>query len=192
MSDVLSYLKSPLMTTPIERIDALENYCRAFDVQKAEWLQKGGWDFAPEDEKATRNEPELDILRRVVIAPLKVLQKAITTDETISAEQALVEFDAPDVVFVDLRDVRELKREGKIPGAFHCPRGLLEFWIDPECQYYNPVFDVSKRFVFYCNLGWRSALAADVARQMGLRDVCHIGGGFEAWKSAGGAVEEKK
>jgi rhodanese-related sulfurtransferase len=111
--------------------------------------------------------------------------------ETITVEAALAFSDASDVVFVDLRDVRELKREGKIPGAFHCPRGLLEFWIDAESPYYNKIFGEDKRFVFYCNLGWRSALAADVAQKLGLTSVCHIDGGFEAWKSAGGAVEEK-
>jgi rhodanese-related sulfurtransferase len=112
--------------------------------------------------------------------------------ETISAEAALSRSGADDVVFVDLRDVRELEREGKIPGAFHCPRGMLEFWIDPECPYHKPIFGEDKTFVFYCNLGWRSALAADVAQQMGLERVCHIGGGFDAWKQAGGAVEERK
>ena len=111
--------------------------------------------------------------------------------ETITAEAALASFDSPDVVFVYLRDVRELKREGKIPGAFHCPRGLLEFWIDAESPYYNKIFGEDKRFIFYCNLGWRSALAADVAQKLGLKSVCHIDGGFEAWKNAGGAVEEK-
>jgi len=123
--------------------------------------------------------------------------KALVADaesriKTISATDALTEASAPDVVFVDLRDVRELKREGKIPGAFHCPRGLLEFWIDPESQYHNPIFTEDKKFVFYCNLGWRSALAADIAQKMGLVNVCHIDGGFEAWKASGGAVEEKK
>lgn len=111
--------------------------------------------------------------------------------DAISAEAALAESESREVVFVDLRDVRELKREGKIPGAFHCPRGLLEFWIDPESPYYNKIFGEDKRFVFYCNLGWRSALAADVAQKMGLERVCHIDGGFEAWKHAGGSVEEK-
>ena len=110
---------------------------------------------------------------------------------TISAVNAVALASSPEVVFVDLRDVRELKREGKIPGAFHCPRGLLEFWIDPESQYHNPVFAEDKKFIFYCNLGWRSALAADIAQRMGLADVCHIGGGFEAWKAAGGDVETK-
>ena len=110
---------------------------------------------------------------------------------TISAEEAIDKRHEDDVVFVDLRDVRELKREGGIPGAFHCPRGLLEFWIDPESPYHHAVFAEPKEFVFFCNLGWRSALAADVAQQMGLT-TCHIDGGFEAWKAFGGEVTPGK
>ncbi len=116
---------------------------------------------------------------------------AETRIQIISAEEALTEAASPEVVFVDLRDVRELKREGKIPGAFHCPRGLLEFWIDQDSPYYNKIFGEDKRFIFYCNLGWRSALAADISQKMGLKRVCHVDGGFEAWKQAGGPVEEK-
>ena len=111
--------------------------------------------------------------------------------QTISAAEALEKLGADDVVFVDLRDVRELKREGGIPGAFHCPRGLLEFWIDPESPYHHAVFAEPKQFVFFCNLGWRSALAADVAQDMGLT-TCHIDGGIEAWKAVGGEVTPGK
>jgi rhodanese-related sulfurtransferase len=107
----------------------------------------------------------------------------------ISAEEAIGKLGSDDVVFVDLRDVRELKREGGIPGAFHCPRGLLEFWIDPESPYHHAVFAEPKEFVFFCNLGWRSALAADIAQQMGL-ETCHVDGGFEAWKSFGGEITQ--
>lgn len=110
---------------------------------------------------------------------------------TIAADEAIGKLGSDDVVFVDLRDVRELKREGGIPGAFHCPRGLLEFWIDPESPYHHAVFAEPKEFVFFCNLGWRSALAADIAQQMGL-STCHIGGGFEAWKDCGGEVAQAK
>jgi rhodanese-related sulfurtransferase len=110
---------------------------------------------------------------------------------TISAAEAFDKLDSDDVVFVDLRDVRELKRDGGIPGAFHCPRGLLEFWIDPESPYHNAVFAEPKEFVFFCNLGWRSALAADIAQQMGLK-TCHIDGGFVAWKADGGKVAQGK
>jgi rhodanese-related sulfurtransferase len=96
-----------------------------------------------------------------------------------------------ETVFVDLRDVRELEREGMVPGAFHAPRGLLEFWIDPDSPYHKPIFAEAKRFVFYCASGWRSALAAKTAQDMGLENVCHVAGGFNSWKEAGGAVAEK-
>ena len=112
--------------------------------------------------------------------------------ETISVDAALNLHGSTDVVFVDLRDIRELSREGFIPEAFHCPRGMLEFWIDPECIYYKDIFANGKKFLFYCNLGWRSALAAQVSQQMGLSPVAHIDGGFDAWKQAGGPVGHKE
>src|SRR2546423_11106679 len=108
---------------------------------------------------------------------------------TIGLDEAQRRHGRDDVVFVDLRDVRELEREGMIPGAFHCPRGMLEFWIDPESPYHKPVFAEDKRFVFFCGGGWRSALAAQTAQRMGLRPVAHIAGGFGAWRKAGGPVE---
>ena len=112
--------------------------------------------------------------------------------EHFPAEQAKALHGAEGVTFVDLRDVRELERDGMIPGAFHCPRGMLEFWIDPECIYYKDIFASGKKFLFYCNLGWRSALAAQVSQQMGLTPVAHIEGGLDAWKKAGGPVEQKE
>jgi rhodanese-related sulfurtransferase len=109
--------------------------------------------------------------------------------ETIPAADAVGLVGRNDVVLVDLRDPRELDREGRIPGAFHCPRGMLEFWIDPESPYHKPVFAEDKHFVFFCGGGWRSALAAQTAQEMGLKPVAHIEGGFGAWKKAGGPVE---
>jgi len=120
--------------------------------------------------------------------------------ETLAAEAAVALHGRDDVVLVDLRDIRELGREGKVPGAFHCPRGMLEFWIDPDSKYHKPVFAADKRFVFFCAAGQRSALAAQTAqrisafyarlqRAMGLAPVAHIAGGFGAWKVAGGPVE---
>jgi len=96
-----------------------------------------------------------------------------------------------DVVFVDLRDPRELEREGMIPGAFHAPRGMLEFWIDPESPYHKAIFAEPKHFLLYCGSGWRSALAAKTAQEMGLERVSHLEGGFSAWKKAGLPVAEK-
>ena len=109
--------------------------------------------------------------------------------ETLAVDDAIALLDRPDVVFVDIRDVRELAREGRIPGAFHCPRGLLEFWLDPHSHYHKPVFAEDKRFVFFCAGGLRSALAAQTAQMMGLKPVAHIRGGFGAWKKAGGPFE---
>ena len=93
------------------------------------------------------------------------------------------------LTFVDLRDIRELNRDGRVPGAFHCPRGMLEFWLDPASKYHKPAFAADTKFVFFCAAGSRSALATQTAKRMGLKPVAHIAGGFGAWKAAGGPVE---
>ncbi len=118
-----------------------------------------------------------------------LLEDANRRVETVPAEEAVGLHGREDVVLVDLRDPRELEREGRIPGAFHCPRGMLEFWIDPESPYHKPVFAQDKRFVFFCAGGMRSALAAATAQEMGLTPVAHIGGGFGAWRETGGPIE---
>lgn len=97
-----------------------------------------------------------------------------------------------DVTFVDLRDLRELERDGMIPGAFHCPRAMLEFWIDPASPSAKPQFQSGNRFVFYCASGGRSALSARAAHEMGLANVSHIEDGFKGWKESGGPVAEKE
>ena len=126
---------------------------------------------------------------------LRLLAEAEAEIETLPAPDATKLHGDPAVVFVDLRDPRELEREGRIPGAFHCTRGMLEFWIDPDSPYHKPVFAQDKRFVFYCAGGWRSALAAKTAHDMGLENVAHVAGGLAAWREAGGpmeAVEKRK
>ena len=109
--------------------------------------------------------------------------------ETITVADAIKLKDDPNIAFVDIRDIRELDRDGRIPGAFHAPRGMLEFWVDPESPYAKPIFQEPKRFVFFCAGGWRSALATKTVQDMGLKNVCHLAGGFTAWKAGGGAVE---
>lgn len=118
-----------------------------------------------------------------------LLDEANAQVRTLSVEDARQMQGRPDVVFVDLRDPRELDREGRMPGAIHCPRGMLEFWIDPESPYAKPVFQEDKTFVFFCAGGWRSALAAKAAQDMGLKPVAHIEGGFGGWKRAGAPVQ---
>ena len=111
--------------------------------------------------------------------------------ETIAAAEAVKLHGEANVVFVDLRDIRELYREGAVPGAVHAPRGMLEFWVDPESPYHKAVFAEAKKFVFFCAGGMRSALATKAVQDMGLAPVAHIGGGFGAWKEAGGPVKAK-
>ena len=117
-----------------------------------------------------------------------LLETAKKSIEEIEAADAAKLAGRDDVVLVDLRDPRELEREGKVTGAFHCPRGMLEFWIDPESPYHKPIFAEDKKFVFFCAGGLRSALAAKTAQDMGLKPVAHVLGGFAAVRDAGGPV----
>ncbi len=106
-----------------------------------------------------------------------------------TASEAIALAADPRVLLVDIRDPRELARDGKVPGALHAPRGMLEFWIDPDSPYFKPVFGEDRRFVFFCAGGLRSALTTKTLQDMGLEPVGHIEGGFGAWKAAGGPVE---
>jgi rhodanese-related sulfurtransferase len=119
-----------------------------------------------------------------------MLEDAEREIETLSVDDARKLHGREDVTFVDLRDPREQQREGKMPGAFSCTRGMLEFWIDPASPYHKPAFAEDKKFVFFCAGGWRSALAAQTAQRMGLKPVAHIKGGFSEWKKSGAPVDE--
>lgn len=110
--------------------------------------------------------------------------------ERLTPEQARALLDDPEVRFVDIRDVRELKREGTVPGALHAPRGMLEFWVDPDSPYHKADFASGQRFVLFCALGHRSALATAQLMDMGFGPVCDIEGGFEGWRNANGEVEK--
>lgn len=112
--------------------------------------------------------------------------------ETIKVEEALALYQDDGVIIIDIRDVRELYRDGKIPGAYHAPRGMLEFWVDPESPYHKPIFLSGKRLVFYCGGGLRSALAVQALQQMGLENLCHIKDGFAAWREAQYPIETVK
>ena len=120
-----------------------------------------------------------------------MVDEAMDAITTYSIEEARDLHGMDDVQFIDLRDVRELERDGVIPGAFHAPRGMLEFWADPESPYHRPEFAQDKEYVLFCALGWRSALATQTLMDMGMAHVAHIEGGFDAWKKAGGPVQPK-
>jgi len=121
----------------------------------------------------------------------QLVAEAAERIEAHTPQDAQAFVDDADTVFVDIRDVRELEREGMIPGAFHAPRGMLEFWVDPESPYHKEVFSSGKKFVFYCQSGWRSSLATATLLDMGLENISHVEGGFSAWKKAGGPVVDK-
>jgi len=114
-----------------------------------------------------------------------LVDEAMAQVTTYSVEQVRARLSEPSVQIVDIRDVRELEREGTVPGALLAPRGMLEFWVDPESPYFKPVFaDEGKEFILFCGAGWRSALATKTLMDMGMRNVAHIDGGFAAWKKA--------
>jgi rhodanese-related sulfurtransferase len=118
-----------------------------------------------------------------------LMDEANSQIETMNVQQVKDAMEKGDVVLVDIRDPREIERDGRIPGAFACTRGMLEFWIDPASPYAKPVFQQDKKFIFHCAGGMRSALAAKTAHDMGMMPVAHMDGGFGAWHKAGLPVE---
>jgi rhodanese-related sulfurtransferase len=120
-----------------------------------------------------------------------LLAEANAVVRTVPTAEAIGLHGADGVTFVDLRDPRELERDGMVPGAFHATRGMLEFWVDPASPYFKPIFGEDRLFVLYCASGWRSALAAKTLQDMGMTNVAHVEGGFTAWKDAGGPVGER-
>ncbi len=128
---------------------------------------------------------------QTIIRPVEELvAEANAAIRILGVAEALDLHERDDVLFIDVRDVRELAESGRIPGARHVPRGMLEFWIDPASPYHKPYFAEDRTFVFYCAASWRSALATKTAQDMGLAPVAHLDGGFNAWIDAGGPLEK--
>ena len=126
-------------------------------------------------------------MRQLSTSAAEMVEAARKRIEEIETDDALAMLDDPSVVFVDLRDVRERQRSGFIPGSFHCPRGMAEFWVDPKSPYFKSIFGEEKRFVFHCASGWRSALTAATLRNMGF-PAAHLKDGFSDWEKRGGPV----
>jgi rhodanese-related sulfurtransferase len=119
-----------------------------------------------------------------------LVAQAMAEVKTYTVDQVKARMAEPNLQIVDIRDVRELEREGTVPGCFNAPRGMLEFWVDPASPYFKTIFgDDSKEFVLFCGAGWRSALAAKALQDMGMTNVAHIDGGFTAWAKQGAPVE---
>lgn len=119
-----------------------------------------------------------------------LVAEAMAQVTTYSVDEVKARMGDAHLQIVDIRDVRELEREGTVPGCFNAPRGMLEFWVDPASPYFKTIFgDDSKEFVLFCGAGWRSALAAKTLQDMGMTNVAHIDGGFTAWAKQGAPVE---
>lgn len=118
-----------------------------------------------------------------------LVDEAMAKVKTYSVEDVAARLNDPTVQLVDIRDVRELTG-GTVTGAFHAPRGMLEFWVDPASPYFKPLFaDESKEFILFCGAGWRSALAAKALQDMGMTNVAHIDGGYAEWLKQGAPTE---
>ena len=119
---------------------------------------------------------------------MQLVEEARREIEEVEPEAAIAEAQETETLVIDIRDVRERKRDGYIPDSFHCPRGMVEFWVDPESPYFKPVFAEKKRFLFHCALDWRSALTVKTVSDMGMENTAHIRGGLKGWREAGGPV----
>ena len=126
--------------------------------------------------------PELKTTSAQMVAAARARIEEIETGALIAM------LDDPGVVIVDIRDVRERQRSGYIPGSFHAPRGMIEFWVDPESPYFKEIFAAEKKFVLHCASGWRSALTAATLQDMGFQ-AAHLREGFSTWEAQGGPVE---
>jgi rhodanese-related sulfurtransferase len=127
----------------------------------------------------------------VAIIPVRELvERANAEVATLSPTDALAAATGGRALLVDIRDIRELEREGRIAGAYHAPRGMLEFWFDPSSPYFRPALgDLAKTYVLFCAAGWRSALAAKALKDMGFPNIAHVAGGFGALRENGATVE---
>ena len=121
----------------------------------------------------------------------ELCQEAEREIETLNVNDVMLLSENEDIQLIDIRDIRELWRDGTIPGSIHAPRGMLEFWVDPDSPYYKKIFGSGKKFIFYCAGGMRSALAAQTVHRMGLTPVAHMADGYAGWVKAGGATESK-
>lgn len=121
----------------------------------------------------------------------EMVRKARARIEEIETDDAMTMLGDDSILFVDLRDIRERQRSGFIPGSFHCPRGMLEFWVDPESPYFKEVFGEDRKFVFHCASGWRSALSVATLNDMGF-EAAHLKDGFVSWEKAEGPIEHLK
>ena len=124
---------------------------------------------------------------------MQLAEQALSEIESISAEDAVARRDSGELVFVDVRDIREIEKSDTITGSHHAPRGMIEFWSDPESPYHREIYaDASKTYVLFCNGNPRSALSAKALKDMGITNVAQLSGGMPAWRECGGPTITKQ
>ncbi|MGO4909338.1 rhodanese-like domain-containing protein [Pseudorhodobacter sp. W20_MBD10_FR17] len=128
-------------------------------------------------------------MKKLMTGVAEMVATARSRIEEVEIADLLAMVDDPNVVIVDLRDIRERQRSGFIPGSFHAPRGMIEFWVDPDSPYFKPIFGEDKKFVFHCASGWRSALTTATLQDMGF-DAAHLREGFSGWEKQGHPIEQ--
>ena len=126
------------------------------------------------------------VMGKLKMGVMQMVEAARAEIEEVEASDAIKEAGDPDCLVIDIRDIRERKRDGYIPDSFHCPRGMIEFWVDPDSPYFKEIFDEKKRFLFHCAADWRSALTVQTVTRMGMENTAHIKGGLKGWREAGG------
>ncbi|MCY6382301.1 rhodanese-like domain-containing protein [Hoeflea prorocentri] len=127
-------------------------------------------------------------MKKLKISSAEMVAAARARIEEIETKDLICKLGDPDIVVVDIRDIRERQRTGYIPGSFHAPRGMIEFWVDPDSPYFKDIFGKDKTFIIHCASGWRSALTVSTLKDMGF-EAAHLREGFSTWEEQGGPVE---
>lgn len=130
-------------------------------------------------------------MKKLNTSSKEMVAKARAQIEEIETADLIKMVGDENTVIVDIRDIRERQRSGFIPTSFHAPRGMIEFWVDPDSPYFKDVFAQDKKYVFHCASGWRSALTVATLNDMGF-EASHLKEGFSTWAEKGGPVETNK
>lgn len=130
-------------------------------------------------------------MAQLKISSAQMVKAARERISEVETDDLIQRLNDPNLVIVDIRDVRERQRSGYIPGSFHAPRGMIEFWVDPDSPYFKDIFSQDKEFVFHCASGWRSALTVATLQDMGFK-ASHLKEGFSTWEKHGGPVERSE
>ena len=130
-------------------------------------------------------------MNKLKVTSAELVKNARARIEELETVELISQLDDPNIQIVDIRDIRERQRSGFIPGSIHAPRGMIEFWVDPDSPYFKDIFGEDRKFVFHCASGWRSALTVATLQDMGF-EASHLKEGFSTWEEHGGPIEQER